>query len=403
METGNPDVKFKSIAVSPDGQYAAFVGTDRLILGSVNNTPDSELTFTDQEIPMDDIINPNIDIGAAFSPDGRFLAVVSWVGDVLVWDVQASQKRAVFKMGTQELQGFEIPECAINAHSVAFTPDSKAVITSCNSEIFSWDLDSLERSTIPHAIGNTVVFALSPDGATLVTGGFEGGIHVRDFPSGDPQTELLAHSLQISSLAFSADASILASSSQDGTIDLWDARTWTRLATLEAYADFLAFSPDGKFLVTGTHAQGGAMWGVRSTSSTAVRSGVKVTLSEGAASLVSWERNVPATWLAPTGTFPRYEVRIASAWVAIESCRYDISGNLRFVSRRKSTITAQITDLETGEILDQNTFEGSIPSECPETKMFSQDVFSDNIDGANPEIDPFLPWLEDVMAGLGFQ
>lgn len=403
METGNPDITFNSVAISPDGRWAAIVGTDRIILGALKgDSIVGGITFESQEIPLIELANPNPDLGAVFSTDSKLLAIVNNVGDVLVWDVAANRQLAVFRMGTRLVQGFETPECAINAHSVTFTSDNQSVLSSCNGTVISWDIRSLERSNLPQLFGNTVVFVLSPDGQTLVTGNYEGSIQAWDFPSGELQKEWTMYSQQISSLAFSVDGSILASSSRDHTVDIWDTHTWTRLATLDTLADFLAFSPDGKFLVAGTHDQGGALWGVRDISSIAERTGVKVVLSEGAAPLKAWQDVVPQAWLSPAGTLPRHELRLVSSWVSVESCRYAISGTQQFVHRRQSVITVQITDMETGSLVEETTFKGSIPDECPETRLFSENVFDDYIDGTEPDIEPFIPWLQEVMSVAGY-
>lgn len=403
METGNPDITFNSVAISPDGRWAAFVGTDRIILGALRvDSIEGGITFEGQEIPLTDLANPNPDLGAVFSTDSNLLAIVNQVGDVLVWDVAANRQLAVFMMGTRLVQGFETPECAINAHSVTFTSDNQSVLSSCNGTVISWDIRSFERSNLPQSFGNTVVFALSPDGQTLVTGDFDGTIQAWNFPSGELQMEWTLYSQQISSLAFSVDGSILASSSQDDTVDLWDTHTWTRLATLDARADFLAFSPDGKFLVLGTHGDGGTLWGVNIKSSAIERIGVKVVLSEGAAPLDAWQDSVPEAWLSPAETFPRHEIRVVSSWVSVDLCHYDIGGTQRFVYRRQSIITVQITDMETGTILDEETFKGGIPAECPETRLFSENVFNDYIDGTEPDLELFVPWLTDVMSAAGY-
>jgi outer membrane protein assembly factor BamB len=404
FETGGSDEDtFNSVAVSPDGRNIAFIGNNRLVLGSSNNeATERELAFTTQEISLAEISYPQPDLGAVFSPDSRLLAVANAVGDIFIWDVQANQKVAVFKMGTQLVQGYETPLCAINARSLAFTHNGDALLSSCNGEILSWDPSTLQHSSIKNIIGNTVVFALSPGDDTLVTGTFEGDIKIWNFPSGDLEKELSGHSMQVSSLAFSADGNLFASSWQDDIIEIWDARSWTRLATLKSPADFLAFSADGKFLVSGTHDEGGTLWGVRSAASMAQRSGVEVVLSEGGPALDSWQAVVPAEWLSQEGTFPRYEIRIVSEWLSVEDCHYDISGTQRMVFRRKSVVSVQIVDMKTGIKIGETSFEGSQPAECPETRMFSQNSFTDYIEGDDPDIEPFLPWLTEVMRPLGY-
>jgi len=128
-----------------------------------------------------------------------------------------------------------------------------------------------------------------------------------------------------------------------------DTHTWRRLASFEAPANFLAFSADNRFLVTGTHIQGGALWGVKSGSLTAKRSGVKVTVS-GNTTLDAWKGDIPTGWFAPEGTLPRYEIHIGSPTVSEGICPYT---NSFTVFRQRFDTVIQITDLETGETVEE--------------------------------------------------
>jgi WD40 repeat protein/predicted Ser/Thr protein kinase/tetratricopeptide (TPR) repeat protein len=137
---------------------------------------------------------------------------------------------------------------------------------------FLYRLCKRDRLTIRDA-GDPV--ALSPDGKTLATGGFEGDensdqpavVRLWDADTGAPRATLRGHQSAdtrpglwgVLSLAFSRDGKLLASGGQDGVIKLWDVASGTERATLRGHkggVNSLAFTPDGRTLASA----GGIEW-----------------------------------------------------------------------------------------------------------------------------------------------
>ena len=131
--------------------------------------------------------------------------------------------------------------------------------------------------------------------------------------------------------------------------------------------------------------------------------GTKVILSEGSVPLADWNALVPLSWLAPEGSFPLHEIRISSDWVQKESCDYSKDDARGFVTRRQPTVSVEIADVQTKTVLGQKVFEGGQPDECPETWTFNQLAPSDFIDGSAPEVEPFGPWLMEIMGKVGYE
>ncbi len=90
---------------------------------------------------------------------------------------------------------------------------------------------------------------LSPDGKLLATSSYDQQIKLWDAASGKELRTLSGHNDAVFDLAFRPDGKVLASASGDRTVKLWDVASGERLDTFgqptkEQYC--VAFSPDGK-------------------------------------------------------------------------------------------------------------------------------------------------------------
>jgi WD40 repeat protein len=101
-------------------------------------------------------------------------------------------------------------------------------------------------------VGPVRALALAPDSRTLATGhtGKEAVIRLWDIHTQRLRAELRGHRGEVSALAWSADGRLLASSSDDRTVRLWDvAARRERFVLRNLLAFDLAFTPDGRRLV----------------------------------------------------------------------------------------------------------------------------------------------------------
>ncbi len=175
-----------------------------------------------------------------FSPDGRYLALVqsAEVG-LTVWEVE--QSRALL-----ELRGPIF-------RAAAFSPDSRRIIVGGPSEVLDYDLRG--GQIVGHWPGRADVLAFRPDGAQFASSNNESRPPACRIL--DAKTGRLIRTIRLRTealhFAWSPDGTTLAVSGDDSKIDLWDAATSTRRATLEGHYNVgihIAYHPAGTILAS---------------------------------------------------------------------------------------------------------------------------------------------------------
>jgi WD40 repeat protein len=262
----------KSLAYSPDGLTLATTDGNQI---KFIKAEDGWVKFTAEGHTSG--VN-----AVAFSPDGKHFAsasgTVRWVrdepkqdaGEVIIWEVERETSKAR-------------PVHTIKAHpagtfSLAFSPDGKTLVTgggvpdgpgvdaagaeiTTKEAVRTWDVATGKPTgSFPcdprHHVNS---LAWSPDGKTLAHTGIDGTrVRLIDLATGKERA-LLQTPTQ--ALAFSPDGAILAAvgsggkGNAQGLIELWDAATGKKIVAEvghEQVVNCVAFSPDGKALVTGS-------------------------------------------------------------------------------------------------------------------------------------------------------
>jgi WD40 repeat protein/tRNA A-37 threonylcarbamoyl transferase component Bud32 len=147
--------------------------------------------------------HPGHPTAAAFSPDGRRVAVAFAEGEVCVWDARAGGAPALTLAGHQG-----------GARALAFAPDGKA----------------------------------------LATAGADRLVRLWDVAGGKELRQLTGHTGPVSAVRFSADGRYVLTGSDDRTARLWNPLTGAELAAFRGHKAAVVsaeFSPDGRHVLTG--------------------------------------------------------------------------------------------------------------------------------------------------------
>lgn len=231
-----------SVAFSPDGRTVAAASSDTVWLwdAATRGQLGNPLTVP---TAAQNVAPPGVK-SVAFSADGRILATAS--DDVRLWDVATHRQiGGPLAGGTGQLAG------------VAFSPDGRR-LASAGADLRLWDVAThhqLGRTLASNTEGFESV-AFSPDDRTLASAGFDGVIRLWNVGTQRQLgTPLTGHTNMVLSLAFSPDGRTLASGGYDGTVRLWDVATHRQvgpplISNSASPIEAVAFSPDGHTLAS---------------------------------------------------------------------------------------------------------------------------------------------------------
>ena len=342
-----------SLAFSPDGTRIATGGRDRLVRTWDANTGKLERIFGGREgtIWIRSTTYPwhsDWIMSVSFSPDGATLASASCDRTVKLWDAEGHLKATIAAHGNEctsvafspsgtmlasaDEEGLvklwdvdsisydeELPGNHGDLHAIALSPDDKLLAVSSGGS-FGPGLKLIDATsgklvaTLKQASSWPTQF--SPDGRTLASSGENGTIELWDVTTGSLRKTLNGHRAKVSEFSFSPDGRMLASASGDGTVRLWEPGRGDLLKTLESHNSPVAsvrFSPDGKTLASGARDGTIKIWNVG-------RGREFLTLQAHRSSVSSLAFSGDGTMLASGGATPDYSVKI---WDAMNGTTMD--------------------------------------------------------------------------------
>jgi len=176
----------------------------------------------------------------SFSPDGRYIISRGTTDkNVILWDAATGKEIRTFKIDS------------IHAPSASFSPDGRFIV--CSDFLSGVSLLEIETGKVVRKIENASLAVFSPDGHFLL---FMSGKKLKLYEiSSDKIVRAFQEDTGINTLAFSPDGRFALSGNKNKTLKLWDVATGKPLRTFKGHegpVSCIAFSPDGRYAISGS-------------------------------------------------------------------------------------------------------------------------------------------------------
>ena len=189
-----------------------------------------------------------------FGTDNMHLFSAGYDGIVREWDLGRASVVRTFKSAGATMWTIDI------------SPDGKRLATGGEDAIIRvWNLDAPASPVeLPGHSRNIWEVRFSPDGKRLASCSFDYSVRLWDAEHYRALKTLAGHRQSCVGLDYSPDGNLLASGGDDSAIRFWRASDGAPLRTIDngRHVDKLAFSPDGRFIASGGHPHGevGELW-----------------------------------------------------------------------------------------------------------------------------------------------
>lgn len=256
----------QALAISPDGTFIVSASNDQTL--KIWDVAKGEVRKT-IGIPKPGYPATS----CAVTPDGKYIATASdYDQSVSIWDIASGRECAHVKSVTDESNWSLISDdgafivrkedkyrlsivethdgqtrttlparCPAIFGTLAISPDGSYIACSTGPQLrILRILDSLWGEELGTLIGHEKLImacAISPDGATIVTGDRDGTLKVWDAGTSHERATLVGHTAGVEGCTFTSDDRYVVSTGSDRTLRLWNVSAGTQLALLPLLGD----------------------------------------------------------------------------------------------------------------------------------------------------------------------